>query len=266
LSFQVADTGVGIKPQHLKMIGQPFHQADSSSSRRFGGAGLGLSICHRLCTMMDGGIECDSVPGQGSIFKVRLLLESPQSAAAVDSVITAAAAVPVVAPEALAAGAPLAPPRPAYARVEGEAGYILLVEDSPVNQMVATGVLKKMGHRVDVAENGFKAIEALKQNNYDLVLMDCHMPEMDGFKATALLRDPRTGAVNPKVPVIAVTASVLEGSYDKCLEAGMDDYLAKPFKPDQLHDVISRWRRADEVPVRPEPMTRLEPEKKEAVV
>ena len=221
LTFQVADTGVGIESRHLKKIGLPFSQADSSSTRKFGGTGLGLSICQRLAQMMDGGIECDSVQGHGSVFKVRVFLEAAKGLAAPASEIR-------------------------YARVEDDAGYILLVEDSPVNQMVAKGVLKKMGHRVDVAENGVKALEALKANDYDVVLMDCHMPEMDGFQATALLRDPRTGALNPNVPVIALTASTLEGSCDKCLEVGMNDYLAKPFKPDRLQEVISRWRQADE--------------------
>ena len=220
LTFQVADTGLGMDPEHIKRIGQPFNQADSSSTRKFGGTGLGLSICQHLARMMGGGIECDSVPGHGSVFKVRVFLEP-------------------------AKGLSAAAPESRYARVDDEAGYILLVEDSPVNQMVAKGVLKKMGHRVDVAENGLKALEALKNNNYDVVLMDCHMPEMDGFRATALLRDPRTGTLNPDIPVIALTASTLEGSCDKCLEVGMNDYLTKPFKPDQLHQAIRRWRQAD---------------------
>jgi len=223
LTFEVADTGVGMESRQVRRIGQPFSQADSSSTRKFGGAGLGLSICQCLARMMGGGMECDSVPGQGSVFKVRVFLEPARG-------LTSSIA------------------EHRYARVDDDAGYILLVEDSPVNQTVAQGVLKKMGHRVDVAENGLKALEALKTNHYDVVLMDCHMPEMDGFQATALLRDPRTGTLNPNIPVIALTASALEGSYDKCLEVGMNDYLPKPFKPKQLQDVIRRWRQTDEAP------------------
>jgi CheY-like chemotaxis protein len=199
-------------------------QADSSITRQFGGTGLGLSISKKLVTLMDGQIGMDSAPGKGSVFWFDVLLELPLNNCSADQ----------------------EPRSPAGQTPPPEATgplYILLAEDSPVNQMVAQGILQKMGHRVDVVDNGLKAIDALKTNDYDLVLMDCQMPEMDGYRATRALRDSASGVRNPGIPVIAMTAHAMAGDRDKCLEAGMDDYIAKPFKPDQLRLAIRRWAR-----------------------
>jgi len=118
---------------------------------------------------------------------------------------------------------------------------VLLVEDVHVNVMVATAILHSIGHNVDIAENGLMALEKLRQNDYDLVLMDCQMPEMDGYQCTRQLRDPHSGVRNPKVPVIAMTAHALIGDREKCLDFGMDDYVTKPINRDRLIAVINHW-------------------------
>ena len=224
LSFRVMDTGVGIPKERQQSIFDPFMQADSSTTRQYGGTGLGLSISKQLVKIMDGEIGCESAPGQGSVFWFNVMLNPPQKqqkeSQAPKSLSELGAASDAIGSQ-----------------------YILLAEDSPVNQMVAKGILEKMGHRVDVVDNGLKALNALKANDYDLVLMDCQMPEMDGYKATRLLRDPDTGALNPSIAIIAMTAHAMAGDKAKCLEAGMNDYIAKPFKLDQLREAIKRWSR-----------------------
>ena len=224
LNFRVKDTGIGISPERQASVFDPFIQADSSTTRQFGGTGLGLSISKRLVELMGGEIGVESSPGGGSVFWFTVLLNMPQNQGRQTS------------PQQAVDGS-------SAAGGQASSQYILLAEDSPVNQMVAKGILEKMGHRVDVVENGVLVIEALKKNNYDFVLMDCQMPEMDGYKATRLLRDPATAVINSAIPVIAMTAHAMAGDRDKCLEAGMNDYVAKPFKLAQLKDVIERWRR-----------------------
>ena len=224
LSFRVKDTGVGITKERQEQVFDPFIQADSSTTRQFGGTGLGLSISKQLVKIMGGEIGVESTPGHGSTFWFNVVLEPPQTPRASDQ------------------------PRKKLSDLAADSGpaggqHILLAEDSPVNQMVAKGILEKMGHQVDVVDNGLKAITALKDTDYDFVLMDCQMPEMDGYKATRMLRDPTTGVLNPSIPVIAMTAHAMTGDKDKCLEAGMNDYIAKPFKINELRGAIKRWSR-----------------------
>lgn len=225
LTFKVHDSGVGISTDRQQSIFDPFIQADSSTTRQFGGTGLGLSISRQLVRLMGGDIGVESKLGQGSIFWFNVTLERPLSEQ----------------PEA-GSGRPQGDLKAAGAEVGPQ--YILLAEDSPVNQMVAKGVLEKMGHQVEVVDNGVKALEALKVNDYDFVLMDCQMPEMDGYRATRMLRDPASGVLNPAIPVIAMTAHAMAGDKEKCLAAGMNDYIAKPFKLNQLRVVIKRWSRS----------------------
>lgn len=225
LSFRVKDTGVGISKDRQDQIFDPFIQADSSTTRQFGGTGLGLSISKRLVRLMDGEIGVESSDGHGSVFWFNVMLEPPKTRKK-DPDSTQSLSAMASAEDGLGSQ------------------YILLAEDSPVNQMVAKGILEKMGHKVDVVDNGLKAINALKASDYDFVLMDCQMPEMDGYRATELLRDPTTGVINPGVPIIAMTAHAMAGDRDKCLEAGMNDYIAKPFKLNQLKSAIKRWGRA----------------------
>ena len=224
LSFRVKDTGVGLSKERQELVFDPFIQADSSTTRQFGGTGLGLSISKQLVKLMDGEIGVESTPGHGSIFWFNVLLEPPHTRPRADE-------------DRKSVGGLAAEADPAGAQ------HILLAEDSPVNQMVAKGILERMGHRVDVVDNGLKAVNALKNTDYDFVLMDCQMPEMDGYKATRVLRDPTTGVLNPAIPVIAMTAHAMTGDKDKCLEAGMNDYIAKPFKINELRGAIKRWSR-----------------------
>jgi signal transduction histidine kinase/CheY-like chemotaxis protein len=348
--FEVQDTGIGIPPEARARLFQPFSQADGSTSRRYGGTGLGLTISKRLVELMGGEIGVDSTPGWGSTFwftvpfgrtpaglakgaletselaEVRVLvvdarhearaalleqvrawgmaadgaasgqaaLERLQAAAqagqpyelavvdlpGVDGLALARmlqadpilAATPIVVLQSLedtrdparlrtvATAAALVKPVPptelfdTLARVLAGRGDtsqlssrpeapssapILVVEDNPVNQQVARGWLRKLGYRADVAANGFEALEALERISYAAVLMDCQMPELDGFQATAALRE-REGAAR-RTPVIAMTANAMHGDRERCLSAGMDDYLPKPVRLEDLEAALQRW-------------------------
>ncbi|MBI5163001.1 MAG: response regulator [Magnetospirillum sp.] len=214
LRFDVRDTGPGIPPEVLGRLFESFSQADSSISRRFGGAGLGLAICKRLVELMDGEIGVESEPGRGSRFWFTLpfLIADP-------------ALLPATGP---AAAVP--PCRPLE---------ILLAEDNPVNRTVATVLLEQAGHRVTAVTDGALAVRAVAERRFDLVLMDVQMPEMDGFEATRHIR----GLPDPArhTPVVAMTANVLAGDEERCLAAGMDGYVGKPFRPAELLAGLPRW-------------------------
>jgi CheY-like chemotaxis protein len=191
---------------------QPFMQADPSYSRKRGGSGLGLTIAARLIEAMKGSIHLESAPGKGSTFHV--LLPLPPA--------TMTAAPPATAPDRL------------------EPLRVLVAEDNPVNQLVAVRMLQRMGHVVDVAADGQQAIDAFHAGAYDLVLMDCQMPGIDGFEATRRIRKlENTG----RTPVIAITAHAMEGAREQCLQAGMDDYLAKPLTLEKLSALLQVWCR-----------------------
>ncbi|MGE5547717.1 MAG: ATP-binding protein [Solirubrobacterales bacterium] len=214
LRFEVRDTGVGIPDDAKDRLFQSFSQADSSITRRFGGTGLGLAICKRLVELMGGEIGMDSESGRGSCFWFTLALGTYDD-------------LPAVAAQA----APMPQSRRPLA--------ILLAEDNPVNQKVATALLSKAGHQVIAVPNGREAVEAVASRPFDLVLMDVHMPEMDGFQATRHIR--LLAGTAARTPVIAMTANVLAGDEEKCLAAGMDDYLGKPFKPAELFEKLAKW-------------------------
>jgi TMAO reductase system sensor TorS len=220
LRFAVADTGIGIAEADRALIFDAFAQADVSHSRRYGGTGLGLSISKQLIELMGGQIGLDSTPGQGSVFR----FEAPFAPAL----------------QAVAGSVPAAAPR-ALPRLHG---HVLLAEDNPVNEAVANAMLESFGLRVSLAQNGRQALEALAAQTFDLVLMDCQMPEMDGFEATRRIRQreaERGGAAPSRQPIVAVTANAIEGDRGRCLAAGMDDYLSKPFNKADLHALLSRW-------------------------
>jgi signal transduction histidine kinase/ActR/RegA family two-component response regulator len=216
LCFSVEDTGVGITSEARDLIFNAFVQADGSSTRRYGGTGLGLTICRELVTMMGGRIWVESTPGKGSTFsftaRFRLSTQAPEARPSHQAEVT-----------------------PAFAYK----GRILLAEDNLVNQKVGVAMLEKLGCRVDVANNGKEAVEAVKTNAYDLVLMDCQMPEMDGFAATAEIRRIEENH-GKHLPIIALTAHATESDRKSCLVAGMDDYLAKPYKLAQLNAVLDQ--------------------------
>jgi len=217
LRFSVADRGIGITEEEQARLFQPFTQANASTARSHGGTGLGLAICKQLVELMGGRIGVESRSGEGSTFWFTMDVLAPESSPAL-------AEAP--APEPSANGA-----APKNFR-------ILLVEDNAVNQKVALLMLKKLGHSADVAQNGVEAIAALAAKEYDLVLMDCLMPEMDGFEAT---RRIRTSARNAKLPIVAMTANAFTEDREACLEAGMSDYLSKPVRDSELRQKLDRW-------------------------
>jgi len=220
LRFEVQDTGVGIPPEKQAGIFDAFTQADSSVTRQYGGAGLGLAICKRLVELMGGQIGVYSQPGQGSCFWFEVPLPVIQENA----------------PEETTAQ----PSGSALNSHELDGVRVLLVEDNPVNQKVAIRMLQKLGCVVELAENGQQALEKLERASYDIVLMDMQMPVMDGLTATRLLRQREQQTGHHQV-VIALTANAMQTDRELCLDAGMDDYLSKPLTLDALQVMLLRW-------------------------
>ena len=230
LRFEVVDTGIGVSEEAQAHIFNAFSQADSFTTRKYGGTGLGLAICRQLATLMGGDIGVHSEVNRGSTFWFEVTLAAAGDAAS----IPARRMQPRAAPEG-----PLPATPPLLAHAAGP--RILLVEDNPVNREVAAGMLQSLGCAAVSVENGRLAIEATDTAAYDAVLMDCHMPVMDGLTATADIRrrEQRSGAA--RVPIIALTANAMEGDRERCLAAGMDDFLSKPFTQQQLATLLRRW-------------------------
>jgi CheY-like chemotaxis protein len=197
---------------------EKFTQADTSMTRRFGGTGLGLAIARELVELMGGVIGADSVPGRGSTFWFELELAAP----AQDE--TRAAPVAMLTAEPL---------------TWDNAPIVLIAEDSQINQIVAARALERCGCRTHVVGDGLEALEALSREHFDAVLMDCQMPNMDGYQATGELR--RREDAGDRTPVIAMTAHAMDGDRRRCLEAGMDDYISKPMRYGDLVVVLTRW-------------------------
>ena len=213
LRFSVTDTGIGIDPDQLSAIWGAFTQVDGSSTRRHGGSGLGLSIVKDLARLMDGEVGATSRPGEGSSFWVDLPLEEAATTQRV--------------PEIEDAG-------------DGPAVRVLLVEDDPVNRMVLEGMLRALGCEIDLANDGRAGLEAAAVHTYDIVFMDCHMPVMDGYEATRRIRAARSEQ-HARLPIVALTADTLVSDRDRCLAAGMDDFLSKPVSRSQLAATVRRW-------------------------
>jgi signal transduction histidine kinase/CheY-like chemotaxis protein len=219
--LEVIDSGIGVDPDRLELMFQPFVQADVSTTREYGGNGLGLAIAKELVELMGGTIGASSDPGRGSTFWVDLSL-------------------PEVATTQTASS-----PRDervvqlSERRSDPNAALVLVVEDSPVNRLVAVHVLERLGFRAHVVNDGREALQALSTQRYDAVLMDCQMPDIDGYEATRELRRRENGSRH--TPVIAMTAHAMTGDRERCLDAGMDDYIAKPVRSQTLNEVLSRW-------------------------
>jgi two-component system, sensor histidine kinase and response regulator len=226
LLFSVMDTGVGIAPANLRSIFDAFSQADSGITRRYGGTGLGLSICSRLVAAMDGHLSVSSEPGRGSQFDFDVLVAFPPRMDRHHR----AQSLPTMA---------VAQPTPDSLLGRAVSLNILLVEDNEVNQMVAIALLKREGHRVTLAANGQLALEMLAQQHFDLVLMDMMMPVLDGLQATRLFRATEQGR---RTPIVAMTANVMPGDRERCLQSGMDDYLSKPISLVELNRVLARFK------------------------
>jgi CheY-like chemotaxis protein len=212
LVFSVSDTGIGIDAQSQARIFDKFTQADSSTTRRFGGTGLGLSICRGLVELMGGSISLESTPGKGSKFLVSIPLRTTNVDIEQQSSEWQVASV--------------------YATLP-----VLVVEDNRVNQRVATVLVRSLGLEVEVANNGLEGVERCSSNDYAAVLMDCQMPEMDGYEATRRIRALK----RKRVPIIALTAGAASSDRHLALEAGMDDFLTKPVQRAELARVLDRW-------------------------
>jgi PAS domain S-box-containing protein len=245
IRFEVVDTGMGISAEERSRLFQSFSQADGSTTRRFGGTGLGLVISMRLAELMGGEIGVESEPGRGSTFWFTVKMTQTAAQLAVPAPRDAGEPQGLAATRAVPA-APMPPPRPVPARAPAEATglsrpHVLLAEDNPTNRMAAVRILELLGYQVDVAVDGLEAVAACQRVHYLLVLMDNQMPKMDGLTATQEIRRIERTHGRPPVPIIALTADVMQGDREKCLAAGMNDFLSKPFKVAQLRQMLERW-------------------------
>jgi two-component system, sensor histidine kinase and response regulator len=220
LRFGVRDTGIGIAPEQQAKLFTAFTQADSSMARKYGGTGLGLAISQRLVSLMGSEIILQSALGEGTDFYFTLSL--PRVYDLHPGQVNTLAAVGDL----------------PFSKLSGR---VLLAEDNLVNQEVALAMLQKIGVSTKLAINGQAALNLLEENNFDVVLMDCQMPLMDGFAATAQIRKREKALGLVKIPVIALTANAIVGDREMCLAKGMDDYLGKPFSLEQLYQLLARW-------------------------
>ncbi|MEM7110259.1 MAG: ATP-binding protein, partial [Bacteroidota bacterium] len=219
IRFEVSDTGVGISSEKLGRIFDSFTQADESVTRRYGGTGLGLSIVKQLVELQKGTIKVESKENVGTKFTFTI-------------------------PYKFGSDKDLIHPRINSRRKSPTHSFygtkVLLVEDNDINRLYALNILKKWHCQIDQAENGYTALEKLKANDYDIILMDVQMPIMDGYEATKAIRKAFADEKS-KIPIIALTANAIKGDNEKCLEMGMNDYLSKPFQPELLFDVMSKF-------------------------
>ena len=213
LEFAIRDTGIGIPAAALTRLFTRFVQSDASVARRFGGTGLGLSICKSLVELMDGRIWAVSEPGKGSTFFFTVQLAR-------------AAALPCETEGAVMVASPVAKL------------HVLLVEDNPANQKLATYILQDRGHEITIAGDGYEAIRLTEQHTFDVILMDVQMPGMNGLEATAAIRKREGGAT--RVPIIAMTAFAMEKDRERCLDAGMDGYLSKPISAAEMLAMVEK--------------------------
>jgi CheY-like chemotaxis protein len=221
----VADTGVGLSEEQQRQLFKPFTQVDNSTTRRHGGTGLGLGICKNLVELLGGAIGVQSAPGMGSKFWFDLEFIPVE---------LAASAKPAAPDLAFTSGVALPPAR------------VLLVEDNEINQELAREMIQAAGHTCECVGDGKSGVSAALAGGYDLVFMDCMMPEMDGYEAARAIRAEEArrraqGKRGPSIPIIAMTANAMKGDREQCLAAGMDDYMAKPLDPTDVEQMVRRW-------------------------
>ncbi len=226
LHFAVRDTGIGIAPEKQQLIFFPFEQADGSTVRKYGGTGLGLAISAQLVALMRGRIWVESTLGQGSAFHFAIRCGLGAEDPLVEDPASQSSPLPSV------AGEPGEPTRSLR---------VLLAEDNPVNQQIALAVLQQRGHSVVVADNGIAAVAAVARETFDVILMDVEMPELDGYEATIEIRRREQDQTCPgRVPIVAMTANALPRDRQRCLDAGMDDFLSKPVRASLLVAMVER--------------------------
>ncbi|MFW6264111.1 MAG: ATP-binding protein, partial [Cyanobacteriota bacterium] len=223
LTASVIDTGIGIPPDKISSLFHTFTQMDASTTRQYGGTGLGLSIVKKLCELMGGTITVKSEVGQGSEFTFMIPFQVGKT-------------IPL----------PLTPVYVSETSRQSEQVRLLIVEDNRVNQLVLQGILQKQGfQQLELASNGLEALKLLQKSGqdtpYTLILMDCLMPEIDGYQTTRRIRRGDAGAAYQNIPIIALTANAMESDRQKCLQAGMNDYLTKPIRPESLSKMLSQW-------------------------
>ncbi|HAG75891.1 MAG TPA: hypothetical protein DCL53_10575 [Thauera sp.] len=233
LRFSVRDTGIGLSAAQCSRLFQAFEQADTSTTRRYGGTGLGLAIAKRLAALMGGEVGVDSVLGEGSTFWFTARMGSVAVATAL---VAPAATSAGLAPDALPVGEQPPSIDDDLAALAGR--RILLVEDNPLNQLVATELLRHIGLVVDIAADGAQALDMIERAPYDLVFMDMQMPVMDGLAATEEIRRRPQHA---GLPIIAMTANAMDADRARCLAAGMNEHIGKPIEPQRLRAVLRRW-------------------------
>ncbi|MGL1936503.1 MAG: response regulator [Fibrobacterales bacterium] len=225
LHIAISDTGIGIPSDRIDTLFDKFTQADGSTTRKFGGTGLGLTISKQLSHLMDGDIVVTSILGEGSTFTFILPLTLPsneQQYSTRSRGDTQESGIKII-------------------HKEPNECTILLAEDNKINAMLATTLIKKMGYTIDVAPDGKQALESLPNKRYDLILMDLQMPEMDGIAATQKIRKSKQYRKFSHIPIIAMTANAMEHDRLACHEAGMDDFISKPLNPDTLRDMLQKW-------------------------
>ena len=233
IRFELEDTGIGIAAPDIPRLFEAFEQADASTNRRYGGSGLGLAICQRLAALMDGDLSIRSQPGGGTtvVFRAGFAPAQPPPPH------------PTIGP-AQVAGHPPGIRQAAQTPPPDQGVRLLVAEDAEANQKLLKLLLKKGGYRCDVVANGQEALAALDRQSYDLILMDCQMPVLDGYEATRRIRQREQEGKAKRTVIIAITAAAMKGDRELCLEAGMDDYLTKPIARDSLFALLARWTQA----------------------
>ena len=230
LSFRVTDTGIGVSAEAQARLFQPFAQAEGDTTRRFGGTGLGLAICRRLAELMGGAVTMESVPGLGTT--MRLTVTLPRAPVEeVEAEAQGAAEITSFAPRRL----------PTVEEAERERSLVLLVDDHPTNRLVIARQLALAGYASEAAEDGEEGLAKWRTGRYALLLSDVHMPKLDGYQLARAIREEEAGDGRARTPIVALTAAALKGEAERCLSAGMDDYLAKPVGIPALTATLRRW-------------------------